>query len=229
MSIIQCQQLTIGHHTPLTKAINLTIQKNEWVGIVGHNGIGKSTFFKTLLGLISPLSGQITINGCYPGKKNHLISYMPQERPVHCSDLTSGRTFIQASYRAHHWGLPYLDKTYSQRLAHLLNLIDASTYLDQPLHQLSGGQKKRIFLLQALINQPSILLLDEPLADLDPEAKQQFIRILKQIHQQTELTVLLISHDMHEIKDELDTFIHFKDKTAHYCHQLPCLKEDIHV
>ena len=102
-------------------------------------------------------------------------------------------------------------------------------YMNQPFSTLSGGQKKRIYLAQALVNNPRLLLLDEPLADLDPNAKQHFIKALKSIHENRDLSLLIISHDMHEIAKHLDGFLHFKDSKAHYCVNLPCIKEDVNV
>ncbi|MDE4961465.1 ATP-binding cassette domain-containing protein, partial [Francisella tularensis] len=83
-------------------------------------------------------------------------------------------------------------------------------YIHKPFKNLSGGQKKRVYLVQALINEPKILLLDEPLSDLDPDAKHQFLACLKEIHKKENNTLLIISHDMKEISTQLDAFIHFK-------------------
>lgn len=225
--MIKCSNLIIGYNKPITSSLNLEIPTNAWVGIVGKNGAGKSTFFKTILGAIPSLAGSITING----KKINIneISYIPQEREINFEEKTSGYTLVKYSYKPKCWGLPLFNKNFKEKLDYLIELTQTSDYIHKPFKNLSGGQKKRIYLIQALINEPKILLLDEPLSDLDPDAKQKFISCLKEIHKKESITLLLISHDMKEISTQLDAFIHFKDGHCHYCNELPCLQEDICV
>lgn len=227
--IIETKSLVLGYKTPISHPLNINVQRGEWIGIVGQNGIGKSTLFKTMMGQVAPLEGTLLINGKPQGDNNHLISYIPQERELNTLEQTSGMTLIKASYRAQYWGLPFFDSTFRNKLNEIIELVGIESYIKRPLTSISGGQRKRIYLAQALINSPSILLLDEPLSDLDPMAKQHFIQALKQIHHHTEITVLIISHDMQEISTQLDRFLHFKDGNAHICDIMPCLKEDARV
>ncbi|WP_119344242.1 metal ABC transporter ATP-binding protein [Facilibium subflavum] len=227
---IICHNLLLGFgHKALTKPLDITIKTNQWVGIVGENGIGKSTFFKTILGILPPVGGEITVMGKSPKKANRQISYIPQEREINVMDNTTALTLIKASYKGSAWGWPHFGKNFTKTLYNLLEIVGARHYVNQPFHTLSGGQKKRIYLVQALINQPKLILLDEPLSDLDPQAKHDFINVLRYIHRKKNLTLLIISHDMHEIAHELDTFIHFKNQQVHFCHELPCLREDADV
>lgn len=226
--MIKCTNLIIGYkNKSLSKPINLSIPTNSWVGIVGKNGVGKSTFFKTLLGELTPIAGQITIDD----KKvdTNVISYIPQEREINYEEKTSGLTLVKYSYKPNSWGLPFFNKSFKQKLNYLIDLTDTRDYIEKPFKDLSGGQKKRVYLIQALINEPKILLLDEPLSDLDPHAKQEFLQCLKEIHAKENITLLLISHDMKEISSQLDAFIHFKNENCHYCDVMPCLQEDICV
>lgn len=227
--MIQCDKLVVGYQTNLTDPFDLCIEENKWLGIIGENGIGKSTFLKTLLGVLSPISGGISVFGKKPGQQNNIISYIPQEREINLTDLMSGLTLIKSSYSGWQYGLPLLDRKLNHRALELLELVGATEYMHQPFNTLSGGQKKRIYLAQALINQPKLLLLDEPLADLDPKAKQHFIEALQEIHDHQSLGLLIISHDMHEIASHLDGFIHFKCGIVHHCKELPCAKEDTYV
>ncbi|MEY8702788.1 ATP-binding cassette domain-containing protein [Francisella philomiragia] len=216
--MIKCSNLTIGYNKPITQPLNLEITTNAWVGIVGKNGVGKSTFFKTL---------SITINNAKVDINN--ISYIPQEREINFEEKTSGYTLVKYSYKPNSWGLPLFDKNFKDKLEYLVTLTQTQEYIHKPFKNLSGGQKKRIYLVQALINNPKVLLLDEPLSDLDPDAKQRFLACLKAIHKKERITLLLISHDMKEISSQLDAFIHFKDGQCHYCNEMPCLQEDICV
>ncbi len=226
--IIQCSDLVIGHsaQAPLCKPFNLTIYQNQWLGIVGENGTGKSTFLKTILGFESPIAGNLTLFSQAIGKNNQLISYIPQERELNLNPNISALTLIKSSFNANKLGLPAFGKGIEQKAHAILELVGALHYAKKPFETLSGGQKKRIYLAQALINNPKLLLLDEPLSDLDPQAKQDFIQALKTIHAKQNISLLIISHDMHEIAHELDNFIHFKNQHVHLCQKLPCLKED---
>ena len=228
--MIFCKQLILGFgKKELTQPFDLEIPEHAWYGIIGENGVGKSTFLKTLLGLTPPIAGQIRMGGKTPQHKKNWVSYIPQEREVMLGEHTTAYDFILASYQAEKFGLPFYRKGLKQRTQDILMTVGASHYAHQAFNTLSGGQKKRIYLAQALINQPKLLLLDEPLADLDPMAKQKFLHALKAIHDQTKISLLIISHDMHEIATYLDGFIHFKKGSVHFCQDLPCVKESAYV
>lgn len=229
MTIIDCKDLVLGYQEPLNKPLNLRISENKWLGIIGENGIGKSTFLKTILGEINPLSGDITVMGQAIGKNNAVISYIPQLREINLSDNMSGLSLVKSSYLGWKLGLPFFSAKLHQEVLRLIALVGATKYMLQPFNTLSGGQKKRIYLAQALVNKPKLLLLDEPLADLDQKARQHFILALQEIHQAQELSMLIISHDMHEIAAYLDGFIHFKEGKIHYCNEVPCVKGDVYV
>ena len=227
---IEVKNLSLGYANALnSNPITFTIKLGEWTGIVGQNGTGKSTLFKVLLGQLEPLEGVVTICSKKPGSNNNLIGYIPQNRELNTAPKMCASTLIKASYKANSWGIPIYNSSFKQKLKSLVNLVGIQPYLHQPLEKLSGGQLKRVFLVQALINDPKILLLDEPLSDLDPAAKQKFITSLKKIHKSREITVLIISHDMQEINKRLDKFIHFKNGSANVCDLMPCLKEDMRV
>ncbi len=227
--MLEAQNLILGYNQPITDTINLNILDNQWIGVIGDNGTGKSTFFKTILGIIKPKSGSLSIFGKACGKANANISYIPQEREINLTENMSGLTLVKNSHAGWKWGLPLSSKQTHSNAINLMTLVGADHYMHQPFFTLSGGQKKRIFLAQALINNPKMLLLDEPLADLDPNAKQHFIQALQAIHENKKISLLIVSHDMHEIAIHLDGFIHFKDKSAHYCLDMPCIKEDVYV
>lgn len=229
--ILSVKNLVIGYNpcNALTTPFSLDIPKNKWVGIIGKNGIGKSTFFNNILGLVKPLSGEISVMGVKPGKNNKIISYIPQQRSVNLTSKMTAFSLIKNSYHGWKWGVSLKNSQINNNIFEVIELVGASSYINKPFDLLSGGQKKRVYLAQALINNPKLLLLDEPLADLDPSSKQHFIKALKSIHDHRELSLLIISHDMHAISMHLDGFVHFKDSKVHYCVNLPCIKEDVYV
>lgn len=227
--MLECKNLILGYDTPISSQIQLTIDHNQWIGIVGQNGAGKSTFLKTILGVMAPYSGTLAVLGHPPGKVNRYISYIPQEREINLSERMNGVALIESSYGGWRYGLPFINRHVETRAMGLIELVGAEKYARQPFCTLSGGQKKRIYLAQALINKPKILLLDEPLADLDPSAKQHFIQALQKIHQTQQVGLLIISNDMHEISMHLDGFVHFREDGVHYCDTISCAREDTYV
>lgn len=227
--MIECRDLVLGYDKAVTKPFNLTIKDNQWIGIIGKNGAGKSTFLKSILGNLSLKAGQLQVFGKLPGNNNTRISYIPQEREINLADKMSGMSLVMNSYRGWKLGLPWSGRSLQRRVNELIDLVGANEYAHRPFMSLSGGQKKRIYLAQALVNQPQLLLLDEPLADLDPHAKQHFIEALQKIHSHRELGLLIISHDMHEIACHLDAFVHFSSTGVHYCETIECVKEDTYV
>lgn len=227
--MIECKKLVLGYEKAITPAFDLMIDDNKWIGIIGKNGAGKSTFLKSILGNLPIKSGALSILGGVAGKNNQFISYIPQEREINLADNMSGTSLVISSYTGWKFGLPWYSKKLRNRVNELIDLVGANSYAHQPFNTLSGGQKKRIYLAQALINQPKLLLLDEPLADLDPHAKQHFIEALQKIHENQQLGLLIISHDMHEIANHLDAFIHFSGTGVHYCETIECVKEDTYV
>lgn len=139
--MIKCSNLVIGYNKPITAALNLEVPTNAWVGIVGKNGVGKSTFFKTLLGKIPTISGLITINDNKIDVDT--ISYIPQEREINFEEKTSGYTLVKYSYKPKSWGLPLFDKEFKEKLEYLIALTQTQDYIHKPFKNLSGGQKKK--------------------------------------------------------------------------------------
>jgi ABC-type Mn2+/Zn2+ transport system ATPase subunit len=227
--MIECKNLVLGYDKAITPEFNLTIDENQWIGIIGKNGAGKSTFLKSILGNLAVKSGKLSIFGAPVGKHNQAISYIPQEREINLADNMSGTSLVMSSYTGWKFGVPWYSKKLRLQVQSLIELVGATEYAHQPFNTLSGGQKKRIYLAQALVNQPKLLLLDEPLADLDPHAKQHFIEALQKIHKNQQLGLMIISHDMHEIANHLDAFIHFSGTGVHYCATIECVREDTYV
>lgn len=225
--MLECHNLVLGYTQPLNHEINLKIENNQWIGIIGQNGVGKSTFLKTILGNILPYAGSLRVLDQRPGQINRCISYIPQEREINLSEQMTGISLIKSTYQGWRYGLPFISRQVKQRIEELIGLVGADLYAHQPFVTLSGGQKKRIFLAQALVNKPKILLLDEPLADLDSGAKQHFIQALQKIHHTQKLGLLIVSHDMDDISGYLDGFIHFTTDKVKYLTDISQIKEPV--
>ncbi len=210
MIAIETRHLTLGYQKhPIVENIDLSIQKGEFIAILGPNGAGKSTFLRSLLGLAKPICGEIFLFGEKPGCHNNRIGYMPQARHhVSIANLTS-RAMLEAVYQGLRFGISFESKNKNQEISRVLHLVKAEALGKKPIQQLSGGEKQRIHLAQALLGTPELLLLDEPLSNLDPHFQDTFIHILENIKNQLKVTILLTAHDPNPLLNVMSRVLFF--------------------
>jgi zinc/manganese transport system ATP-binding protein len=213
--LITTQNLSLGYNNhPIVTNITLSIERGEFIGILGPNGSGKSTFLRALLGLIKPLSGQITILNSKPTHGNTTIGYMPQMRSsISITNLTS-RALLEAACDGLCLGLPILSAAKKTEIQSILTLVGSVAYADRPFKQLSGGERQRIYLAQALLGHPSILLLDEPLSNLDPKYQDIFLVLLKEIQRNLNVTILFTAHDPNPLLSIMSRVLFFANGKA---------------
>ncbi|VVC75619.1 Hemin import ATP-binding protein HmuV [Aquicella siphonis] len=214
--VITTRGLTLGYAgKPIVANISIQISKGEFIGILGPNGSGKSTFLKAVLGLIKPLSGDIRVLGEAPAHGSSDLGYMPQMRQYASAANLSCRSMLEASYQGTSFGLPLPSRKKSGEIGRLLRLVKADDYADRPVQQLSGGERQRIYLAQSLLGNPKILLLDEPLSNLDPHYQETFINLLKDIQDRLDITILFTAHDPNPLLKVMDRVMFFaKGKAA---------------
>ena len=176
--------------------INFKINENEIVGLLGPNGCGKTTTIGMILGLLKPTSGQVLINGIDIEKNKisllHKMNFISPyiELP---KKLTVKQNLIV-------YGKLYNINNLNDRIDYLSNKLRLNNLLDKITGELSSGQKNRASLAKALINEPTVLLLDEPTASLDPETGDFIRAFLEDYKKEKKIAVLLASHNMDEVK-----------------------------
>ena len=177
------------------KNINFEIKENEIIGLLGPNGCGKTTTIGMILGLLKPTSGQVLING-FQLEKNRIeilqkINFISPyiELP---KKLTVKQNLIV-------YGKLYSVKNLNSRINYLVEELRLQNLLDRITGELSSGQKNRISLAKAIINNPSVLLLDEPTASLDPETGDFVRTFLENYKKEKKVSILLASHNMDEV------------------------------
>ena len=155
---------------PIWRHATFQIAPGEFVAILGPNGAGKSTLLRLLLGLLRPSEGSVSVLGRTPQRGNRAIGYVPQRRLIDADLPVRGRDLVMLGLNGLRWGFSLPGATLRQQQARVeeaLEAVEATAYADRPIGQLSGGEQQRLFLAQALVGQPRLLLLDEPLASLD--------------------------------------------------------------
>ena len=176
--------------------INFKISENEIVGLLGPNGCGKTTTIGMILGLLKPTSGQVLINGIdIERNKISLLHKMNFISPY--IELPKKLTVKQ---NLTVYGKLYNINNLNDRIDYLSNKLRLNNLLDKITGELSSGQKNRASLAKALINEPTVLLLDEPTASLDPETGDFIRTFLENYKKEKKIAVLLASHNMDEVK-----------------------------
>lgn len=195
--------LGYGERSVLT-GVNLEVHAGSFLGILGHNGSGKTTIIKTVLGLIPCLSGEFSRKGV--GKGLPRFGYVPQREkldpiyPLSARDVAAMGTF--SGFAPFSWFGGADDRAFIERC---LGDCGAHEFSGKPFSDLSGGQKQRILIARALTTRPEILVLDEPLAGIDITTQRALLELLKHLKERRSLTVLMISH---RLRAEKSLFTH---------------------
>jgi ABC-2 type transport system ATP-binding protein len=180
--------------------IDFSIQKSELIGFVGPNGAGKSTTIKMLAGILSPTSGEVTVMGNDPFKKRknnaYHIGVVFGQRSQLWWDLPIGDTFklLKKIYKVQ-------DEIFEKNLGLFKEYLDLESIWNQPVRQLSLGQRMRAEIAAAILHNPELLFLDEPTIGLDIVAKRQIREFILKLNRDYQTTVILTSHDMKDIEE----------------------------
>ena len=204
---LQNVQLILGGRTIL-EDISLTIQEGEFITILGPNGAGKSTLLKLLLGLYKPTSGEIHILGKQPKRGNNEIGYAPQHRTLEADLALRARDVVGFGLDGNKWGIALPNVKREKHIEQALDEVDMLYLADMPVGMLSGGEQQRLLIAQALLTHPKILLLDEPLSNLDISHAQAIVTLITKIARNRHITVLLVTHDVNPLLSSIDKVLY---------------------
>ncbi len=195
MAQLTCENVILGYEkTAVTGCINLKVKKGDYLYIVGDNGSGKSTLMKGILGLRKPMEGRITFSD---GLKQNEIGYMPQQTIVQKDFPASVEEIVVSGCLGRNGLRPFFTKKDKELADEMLAKMEILNLKKRSYRELSGGQQQRVLLARALCATRKMLLLDEPVAGLDPETTEEFYELIKKLNSEEEVTILMVSHDMH--------------------------------
>lgn len=192
--------------------VNLEVNPGEFIAILGPNGSGKSSLVKAILGLIQLNSGTIEVFGKPARRGNSDVGYVPQRRSFDNSVRVRGRDIVRLGLDGGDWGLPFFNPKksiiYGKQVQKILEKVGATAYADRPIGEMSGGQQQRLLVAQALVTNPRMLVLDEPMESLDIANQRAIAEIIREISMQTGSAVLLVAHDINPIMGSIDRVVY---------------------
>ena len=195
---------------------DFAIARGSFTAVLGPNGAGKSTLFKLLLGQLAPAAGSLTVFGSRPRAGDPRIGYIPQTSTFDPDFSIRGREFVGLGVDGYRWGVPLGGGVEKRRVVDdAVAVVDASGYVDRPIGLLSGGEQQRLLLAHALVGQPELLLMDEPLSHLDVRNQGSIVNVIAKIVRDRSITVLLIAHDVNPLLPHIDDVLYIANgKTA---------------
>lgn len=196
MAILTAKNLAVGYEKqPVLKDINFKIESGDYFCIVGENGSGKTTLMKTIIGLLPPVEGSIEVG---QGLMRNQIGYLPQQSDVQRDFPATVYEIVLSGCQNSLKGFFY-SKAQKKMALENIEKMGISHLKNKCYRQLSGGQQQRVLLARALCATTKVLLLDEPVAGLDPNVTKEMYELIGQLNSQG-LTVIMISHDLENVK-----------------------------
>ncbi len=218
MKVIELQNIYFSYNDRvILEDINLTIEKGEYLALIGPNGSGKTTLVKLILGLMPPVCGEVLVFGTALRQFRdwHRLGYVPQRAVINNGFPVT----VREAAAAGRFGKVGLCRTLKREdweaVEEALEMVGLLSFQHKPLLELSGGQQQRVFIARALAGHPDILILDEPQAGLDDRYLYDFYCLLKQLKEERGITIFIVSHDIGEIGSWADRIICLNKKVLY--------------
>ncbi len=190
------------------EGLSLSLEGGVLCGLIGENGAGKTTLLRSILGLQRISSGAIRLAGGTVGAMRDVVGYVPQKIAFDPQLPLRTRDLVELGISGRHFGLPWRRRRYRAATEAALAAVGAESFAQQRLGRLSGGQQQRAVIAHALVRQPQLLLLDEPLANLDFRSTTSLIQLLGRLVREHGITVLVTAHDMNPLLPVLDRLVY---------------------
>jgi zinc/manganese transport system ATP-binding protein len=194
--------------------VSFEIRAGEFTGLIGSNGVGKTTLLRVILGLQRPDSGQVRVLGEALSGARGSLGYVPQKVLLDPDIPIRARDLVALGLDAQRYGFGRRTKGQRELVERMIHDVDADDFADARVGTLSGGEQQRILIAHALISGPKLLLLDEPLANLDPRSVQEIVALLHRVASDNEVAVLLSAHEMNALLPVMDRIVYLTQGRA---------------
>lgn len=205
MSLIECKNLSVAYEgKTVVKDLSFKVNSGDSVCIVGENGSGKTTLMKSILGLIKTSGGCIEFGD---GLKQSEIGYLPQQTEVQRDFPASVKEIVMSGCLNKMGIFPFFSKKEKEKVNKITELLGITDLKNRCYHELSGGQQQRVLLARALCATEKLLILDEPVAGLDPIVTAELYELIKKLNEKG-ITIIMVSHDIESSLDISDHILH---------------------
>jgi zinc/manganese transport system ATP-binding protein len=188
--------------------VTFTVGAGQFTGLIGPNGAGKTTLLRVILGLQRATSGSVAVLGQHRSRRNSSVGYVPQKVLLDTDLPMRARDLVALGVDGNRFGIPLRSKGRSEAVREMLRAVDAERFADARVGNLSGGEQQRVLIAHALISRPRLLLLDEPLANLDLGSGQEIVSLLARIAAEHQVAVLLSAHEMNPLLPVMDRVVY---------------------
>jgi len=190
--------------------VSFEVGAGEFIGLIGSNGAGKTTLLRVILGLQKPTEGSVLIGGRRPGRGGEVIGYLPQKVALDPDLPLRARDVVALGLDGQKFGIPLPSARKRAAVDEMLAAVDATSFADSRIGLLSGGQQQRVLIAHALISRPRLLLLDEPLANLDIRSSSEIVELLARVTRELGVAVLLSAHDLNPLLPFMDRIVYLE-------------------
>jgi|HubBroStandDraft_4_1064222.scaffolds.fasta_scaffold13813_5 zinc/manganese transport system ATP-binding protein len=188
--------------------VTFAIAPGEFVGLIGSNGAGKTTLLRVILGLQPTTAGTVSVGGGPHARGRGLVGYVPQKIQLDPDMPVRARDLVGLGLDGNRLGIPLPSRHKRELVDQMLEAVDATRFASQRVGNLSGGEQQRVMIAHALVSKPKLLLLDEPLANLDIRSAQEIISLLAKICRQQQVSVLISAHEMNPLLPVMDRIVY---------------------
>lgn len=211
MVILSCKDVTLGYDSRVVQSgVSFSVSEGDYLCIVGENGAGKSTLVKTILGLQSKLGGEISFDN---GLKQTEIGYLPQQTVVQRDFPASVWEIVISGCQSGCGFRPFYNREEKKRAQKNIERMGIEALKNRCYRELSGGQQQRVLLARALCATKKLILLDEPVAGLDPKVTADMYALINDLNKKDGITVIMISHDMPSALKYSDHILYVGEQT----------------
>ena len=193
---------------PVLDGVDLTIEEGRFAGLIGSNGAGKTTLLRVILGLLRPDTGTVLVAGRPLERANPLIGYVPQKIGLDPDIPLRARDLVGLGVDGHRAGFSRKSSEKRDRVDEALAAVGADGFADRRVGRLSGGEQQRVMIAHALAGRPRLLLLDEPLANLDISSSNGIVDVLSDVCRDQGVAVVISAHDMNPLLPSMDHIIY---------------------
>ena len=188
--------------------VRFAIRRGEFVGLIGSNGAGKTTLLRVILGLQVPTAGTVRIAGRLRARRTGLVGYVPQKILLDPDMPLRARDLVGLGLDGHRLGIGLPSRSRRNLVEEMLRAVGAERFADERVGNLSGGEQQRVLIAHALISSPALLLLDEPLANLDIRSEQEIVALLSRFSREQQIAVLISAHEMNPLLPVMDRVVY---------------------